>query len=575
MAKTPTYYKTGAGQYYTGPNQKVTDSDILAGLEGGKVPFSTVQKGLEGQFVDPKFFSKERSDEQRKQISNSMSVPTVFSDANLRENVIPEINSKAQKIGAELTSYGTQTQTSETDLEKAYSQYLNPPTEENDPYLSLIKQMQEKSDLATQNLLNATSMEYSQLQQELRQSQTGSNAALRGSLGRMGSRYTPISSNNLMQAQLNSNAQALAKLQSMETIDKQKILAAQEDKDFQLMGKQIEILEGRRKEKAAIAEQMITAIQKQREEIQKQERMATLGNAVAEFMSNGVTNKAEMLKTLNAAGGDFSAKELGEAVTSLTGAENEIKGSSDIQDYFTLRDFGMLPDFITSLPPQDQFGAFTSYRKGLEKGEITPQGTPVVNVNKVAPINDLTQIDDLPVSTLTKSVMAGFGKLKDLTPTDKAKVLKEMYSVGFNPQTYVMNKLNNLITLYAQIPENQKGVIEGFVKPWATYTQPTVANFESAKEVLTREIARLNDVGMLSDQDVASYKNSLPSRMDSSLGIVLNKIAGLSSTIAGKKAANVGKTGILGDGRQFIVSFDGETLLDPITGEPLENNEAQ
>jgi hypothetical protein len=185
-------------------------------------------------------------------------------------------------------------------------------------------------------------------------------------------------------------------------------------------------------------------------------------------------------------------------------------------------------------------------------------------------LSDANYIKTLPVSTLTKAVMSGMAKVKELTPTDKAKVLSEMYEVGFNPNNYIVNKLNGLIALYAAIPENEKGPIEAYIKPQYFLQDPKIDTFTSAREVLTREIARLNDVGMLSDQDVASYARAMPARSDATLANTISKVAGLTQTITQQAVSeNVGKSGTLKDGRQFIVSYDGKSLLDPATGKPL------
>lgn len=183
--------------------------------------------------------------------------------------------------------------------------------------------------------------------------------------------------------------------------------------------------------------------------------------------------------------------------------------------------------------------------------------------------SDKNMISALPVSPLTKAVMSGMAKTKELTPTDRSKVIEEMYSVGFNPNSYILGKMQALTQAWAAVPESSKGYIEG-LKFWESSTNPDVAAFESARTLLTREIARLFDVGVLSDQDVASYTQAMPSRQDASIDVVLNKAGGIASSATGNKNANVGKRVQLDDGRQAIVGLDGDTLLDPSTGLPIE-----
>jgi hypothetical protein len=143
----------------------------------------------------------------------------------------------------------------------------------------------------------------------------------------------------------------------------------------------------------------------------------------------------------------------------------------------------------------------------------------------------LEDIANLPVSDLTKSIIAGYGKVKDLTPTNKSLVQTELYRVGFNPFQYVNRKLESLATLYNEVPSNLRGLVQGRI-PFAESFDANAAQFESAKQLLTREIARLNDVGVLSDQDVAAYKSAMPSRSDRNIDVVKAKIQGITSATA-------------------------------------------
>lgn len=177
-------------------------------------------------------------------------------------------------------------------------------------------------------------------------------------------------------------------------------------------------------------------------------------------------------------------------------------------------------------------------------------------------------VASLPVSTITKAVISGYGQVKSLTPTQRAQVISEMYKVGFHPQSYIIGKLQELTRLWTEMPDDSKGYVDG-LKFWQTSTVPKVADFNSARQILTREIARLNDVGVLSDQDVASYAEAMPSRQDSSLDVVLKKASGIISATQGRTTKTIGQRIKLQDGREAIVGLDGETLLDPVTGKEL------
>lgn len=347
---------------------------------------------------------------------------------------------------------------------------------------------------------------------------------------------------------------------------------------WSVFNKQIDIIDERRKEKAEALKKYNETLAEANKKAKSQEIQSSRDSAIAGLLQQGITDPVQMFNYLNYNDsgqkvGDFTLDDVFSTLESVSKYSNSNieKLTGDTKNFFLLKNMqGALPKSITSLPEGQQLGAYIQWNKQLEKGEtVTPTGKlTTINANPSA-----DEIDKLPVSQLTKAIMTGFGKVKDLTPTDKAKVLQEMYQVGYNPQTYVMNKLSNLVQLYSSIPDNSRGYLEG-AKWWESKTNPTVAAFESARTVLTREIARLNDVGVLSDQDVASYTDSMPSRRDSGLDVILNKISGLQSSIVQKKAENVGKlitiTAGPHKGKQAIVSFDGDTLLDPATGKELE-----
>ncbi len=215
----------------------------------------------------------------------------------------------------------------------------------------------------------------------------------------------------------------------------------------------------------------------------------------------------------------------------------------------------------------NDFGTGTITMSDGQKAVVDEDGS-LVPISEID-FNNPTQVDALPVGSLTKAVLQGFAKTKDFTPTQKGEIMAELQKIGFNPNTYITNKLNGLVQSWMAVPESSKGYVEG-LKFWESKTNEDVAGFESQKTLLTREIARLFDVGVLSDQDVASYKDAMPSRQDADLQVVLRKAGGISGAATGKNTEGVGKYVQLPDGRTAITGLDGNTLLDPATGKPLE-----
>lgn len=213
---------------------------------------------------------------------------------------------------------------------------------------------------------------------------------------------------------------------------------------------------------------------------------------------------------------------------------------------------GVILDLISKYPDANiSFSdSLTSAQSKLKSSKIYQQATRLVGGgsssggggagggNFLGGINPTTgkQIDfgnaeevkKLPISEISKAIISGYGSTKDLTPTDKTQVISELYRVGYDPKKGVMDKLDNLVTQLEKVSSKQRGVLQGYTP--ATWSDEASA-FESAKIVLTRQIARLYDVGMLSDQDVADYKNAMPARTDWSLSASKAKVKGLKSAV--------------------------------------------
>lgn len=169
---------------------------------------------------------------------------------------------------------------------------------------------------------------------------------------------------------------------------------------------------------------------------------------------------------------------------------------------------------------------------------------------------------DGQLSTLSQAIMAGYGSLKDLTPTQKGEVLQELYLAGWNPKTTVITKIESLAPLWDKVPDKYKGPVQGRVYELGGLggnIDPDVKEFLSAKNILTREVARLFDVGVLSDQDVASYKAAMPGLADKNREVIDAAISGLNTAATGQKYRPGQVVEV--DGKKYTVDADGDTLI--------------
>ena len=105
--------------------------------------------------------------------------------------------------------------------------------------------------------------------------------------------------------------------------------------------------------------------------------------AVAELLSQGFGDKVEMLKFLNQSGISMTAKELDESIKALA-AESPQKDAEKLvgesQNYVSLSKMGLLPTSISSLPQEQQLGAYLNWIESIQKSKSasasgkTPEG---------------------------------------------------------------------------------------------------------------------------------------------------------------------------------------------------------
>jgi len=113
--------------------------------------------------------------------------------------------------------------------------------------------------------------------------------------------------------------------------------------------------------------------------------------AVADLLSQGVTDPAMMLDYLNKTEdgkmvGDFTAKEIKDALGNLMPErkDNYTGLTSDLKEYYTMKDMGLaLPDAISSLPESQQPFAYVKYKGELERKATEGDKTKSFEFNNV------------------------------------------------------------------------------------------------------------------------------------------------------------------------------------------------
>ena len=341
---------------------------------------------------------------------------------------------------------------------------------------ALIDQMRTTLDAQTKRQIDNISAQFAIRKQQQAEIDRRQKEGIQQSLLMGGSsRYAQLSSAGIIATKENASLMNIAQLDAQEKELINAALAAQESGDFKLLEKKLELADGKRKEKTAEATKLSEAIaaentrlKEEKVKMDEAQRIQGIGDFVSDSLSSGITDINEIYRQARISGMATNSEEVNKALQNLYPEKKESPKnllenlSIDFRDFDYLSNLpnrGGLPESITT-PIQ-----YVKYKKQVEQdiknsaNQPTPDGTTPADSPRGTPteidLSDLSQIDKLPVSDLTKAAIGGFIKIKELTPTDKSKVASELFKIGFNPNQYVIKKLEGLVAMYANMPENK------------------------------------------------------------------------------------------------------------------------
>lgn len=272
-------------------------------------------------------------------------VPTVLSDTNIREKVIPRLQQDAVTT---LTSYDQQKnmvqQESQLKEDKQFQQdqeksknnpmgdiFSDKGETPVDPYtqrqLDLIDKTLKSSDAATRRQAERQKQIFDR--QRAQQQDVANSEA--GTLGvaaqRLGSRYTPGAQGGLMAQAQRANLEKLAQIDEDELYAVEELRAAQENKDFQAVEDKLSLLKEVRDERMATLE---AARKEEKEAAQTLEK-----------------NRTEILKSLGESGAPA------DVIAAVAGAES-------------------VADMVTLAGNSLQTGEYAEYARAVKSAGLTP-----------------------------------------------------------------------------------------------------------------------------------------------------------------------------------------------------------
>lgn len=331
------------------------------------------------------------------------SEPTVLSSGNVNDTIIPNNNAALANLsnkgqysqdGVVYNSDGTLAPANEADANAPQQgqipaggtdngngtytlnglTYTNAPDAETQAVNANIQHLQSTLDASTKASIDAISKQYAQLTSQQtainNQAAGARNAAL---LTGGTSRYSPDTASGIMQTQLSFGLQQIAKLDSDENTAIAQAQAAQQSGDSQLADKLITDAQDLRTQKQTIANQLNDALSKANAAQLATTQQSNIDNAIATQVQNGVTDPADILTALTAAGMPATADQVAKTLTSIltsTGAGTVKNLTGDVKNFTALQQAGALPASIAALPEEQQLAAYIAMVHAASKGNL-------------------------------------------------------------------------------------------------------------------------------------------------------------------------------------------------------------
>lgn len=287
---------------------------------------------------------------------------TVMSNANIIDSTIPKLKSDFQRMVSP-PSYQLQD-------DNSFGRYA---PSSPDPRIAAIEaQIRQTNDQSFQQQLQSISSNFGSLRAAQERINKSSEEGREQALLMSGSsRYSPLSSEGVMQAEKSYGIEKLAAITAREEAAKADARYAFDQSNFRQLEREMGRLEKIQEERNAISRKIQEEQAADMLAASEREREVGLGLAVGEMISQGITDPYQILSTLTEAGGDFTPEEISNTAKFFTVKGNnpgDIKSDFDLFSYFQAND--KLPQGISSLPENEQYFAWLNAQKLANSGKL-------------------------------------------------------------------------------------------------------------------------------------------------------------------------------------------------------------
>lgn len=407
--------------------------------------------------------------------------PTVVTDANIRENTIPNVQSTGnqmtspasltpaqQAANAAMTKSGSYqfgngtgftkgvngtastpitgtngssttgsttstTANPDTDYESIYNKILgienaqpvDPLTEQT---IDLIASAKSSTDAAYNAQINGIQNQYSQLIQNQSAANSNEEQGEQNFLLKSGAYRTstaPIAFHALVTGDINK----LADLTSKENTSVANIQSAMAKDDYQSAQEEISALEKVQSDRATLADKVATTMQTANQKLQDQITQSKIDSSIADTFTSGITDPAKILESLKDKGVPVTMDQINKVLTDISAQSNkdisELTGET--KNFYELQKMGTLPSSITSLPKDQQLPAFLNLTSKVSKATkplyTAKDGTAITQ-------SDISG----GVSKLDASKVGGYAD-----PTVYKAMYDQWEEAGLDPQDFIKN----------------------------------------------------------------------------------------------------------------------------------------
>lgn len=181
-----------------------------------------------------------------------------------------------------------------------------------------ITQMKTQFDTTSRAMIDNIKSQFDSLIKQQTDVNTRSQASLDQSLLMGGSsRYAQQSSAGQSTAMMSYGLNQIADLNTKEQTAVLNAQQAMDAGDMKLMDKSLSIAQQARSDKQAAAQKLSEALVKANGELKAKQAAATQDNAIGSILSQGITDPSEILKQMNEAGYNVTAKDVADSINNL------------------------------------------------------------------------------------------------------------------------------------------------------------------------------------------------------------------------------------------------------------------